>query len=140
MKYTKQPQSTCRFCRADVYFRVELTPEGIHYAKLYCPDCGRWVDWLGKPQNKDTRQKSHLTPESLDIHRCQVCLRPRSMLGNNETLDVHHIHEVHENGLDIPENCLVVCTFCHKDIHAKRKYLFRHFINDQVVDDKPPWD
>lgn len=51
------PETQCQHHRLDV---VE-TPEGPHYAKEVCADCGRFIKWLPKPENlqkiKDTQDR-----------------------------------------------------------------------------------
>ena len=141
MKYSDNPIADCRFCGEKSFVpKLILRPDTPHYAQVFCPFCGRNIDWMGKPKNHEKRQKNKYTPEILGIDFCQICLRPRAMLGKNETLDVHHIHEIHDGGLDTEKNIIVVCTYCHKDIHQKRQYLYHNFKNYPEPTDNPPWE
>ena len=83
---------------------------------------------LGMPQNEKARGKSSkFTPESLEIDYCEFCLRPREMLGINETLEVHHKMPINLGGEDVQTNILVLCTYCHKTAHQRHIYLYKHY-------------
>ena len=107
---------------------ITLCPDGKHYAKETCEECGRFVKWLPKPKNEGKRPKNKHTAASLEINYCQMCCRHRSKLGNGGSLEVHHVEEISSGGGDIPENIWVVCTSCHRMIHHFRVYLNDHFI------------
>lgn len=49
-------QHTCPSCGC-VEVATILTPElPTHYAKLTCDGCGRFIKWIGKPENELKRQ------------------------------------------------------------------------------------
>ena len=138
MKYTHNPIFDCKWCNAtQIEPIVEETPDTPHFAKLICPECNRFIDWMGMPQNKDKRGKSSkFTPESLEIDYCEFCLRPQEMLGRNETLDIHHKMPVEFGGEDTQSNILVLCTYCHKTAHQRHTYLYKHYTVKSI--DGPP--
>lgn len=117
----------CRRCRKEVVPYLNPRPDTPHYAEYKCPDCQGFINWVAKPDNQkklDKRPNGCPTPEDLDIEICQVCLRPREWLGQNETLETHHIDDepTHNDRL----NLLVVCTACHKFINWIRIYFNKH--------------
>jgi hypothetical protein len=116
----------CRRCECDRWHNVELTESGPHYGRLKCSDCDMTLHWIPKPKNEGKRKKNKYTPTSLGLNYCQMCFRDRGNLINSETLEVHHIQEICDSGLDTPENIWVVCTYCHKLIHNTRIYIRRN--------------
>ena len=118
----------CLRCNLEVEATVEVEPEtSIHYAKTLCPVCGHFIDWLKKPENEGLRSKSSkFTPEQLNTLACELCGRNKSKLGSRETLEIHHKLPVEEQGGDVSENILVLCTPCHRMAHFLRTYLHKH--------------
>jgi len=41
----------CKYC-GSVETKEILTPELMHYAKLVCADCDRWIKWIPNPDRK----------------------------------------------------------------------------------------
>lgn len=116
----------CRNC-GSIDHKEEILDTGKHYAKLVCTVCNRWVAWVPKPKNKDVRRKSSkYTAERLGYDYCQICRRKRITLMNGQALEVHHIDHVWTN--DTKENILVLCTFCHKQVHS-----YAHYLSDKEV-------
>lgn len=138
MKFTNDPVLDCKWCNAEqINPIVQETPDTPHFAKLICPECNRFIDWMGMPKNKDTKSHSKFTPESLDIDYCEFCLRPREMLGRNETLDIHHKMPEELGGEDVRTNVLVLCTYCHKTAHQRHTYLYKHYTVGSIIEEKP---
>ena len=105
----------------------ELTPESVHYAKETCPICGKFFRWVSKPEHEGKlRKTSKYTIESLGKNCCELCRRPKQMLGKDQTLEIHHKDWDHKN--DIPENLLVVCTPCHKQIGLNYTYYYKCYL------------
>lgn len=123
----------CKGCGKEVDAIVtEVTDAGPHHAKQQCPICLAFLGWASKPKNETKRLKSKFTPESLEVEHCEICLRPKAMLGRWETLEIHHKMPIELGGEDVRENILVVCTYCHKDIHARHTYLYDHFRPNEI--------
>lgn len=114
----------CQYDEAKTPHAIYIQEKGPHYAKVICRVCGHW-HWMKKPKNEGKRPPNKYTPADLGINYCQICLRSRNDLIKTETLEVHHIIEVGKDGEDVPENCWVVCTPCHRIIHYNRTYLRR---------------
>ena len=130
----------CPFCKSDVEPFFTLTPELKHYGKNTCPLCSRsW--WQGKPEVVKRRKTSKYTIEDLGIECCELCRRPKDMLGDNQTLEIHHKHLLEDGGLDERDNLLVLCTPCHKDVHWKKTYFHDHYLRyRQQASDSPMRD
>jgi 5-methylcytosine-specific restriction endonuclease McrA len=117
----------CNRCQCEVDALVEEQPEtSIHYAKAICTKCGRFIDWLKKPEHDGKRTSSKFTSESLRILCCELCGRGHAKLGKRSTLDIHHKIPIEEGGKDERDNILVLCTACHRMAHFLRTYLHRH--------------
>ena len=118
----------CRICQKDVEVITEiLPPTGIHYAKATCPNCGRFIDWLKKPDNEDKRTKtSKYTLEDFNIDYCEWCGRKKEELGLREVFHLHHKKWLEDGGKDERENIMIVCTACHALALWIRTYLHRH--------------
>lgn len=103
------------------------TPTSVHYGKLVCPICERFVTWVKKPENQGKKRRpsqDHLRWLFDDEHidYCQLCMRPRASLPHGTVLDVHHIIEVHDGGTDDRLNLLLLCNVCHRIVHLLRMY------------------
>lgn len=128
----------CPKCGREKEHTLRLRPDTPHLGSLHCKGCGRCWGW--KPKNKEERtnggsakrNKSNHTPHSLGIEYCQMCLRPREMLGKNEIFLVHHVKEIQDGGRDTPSNIWVLCSSCHGLVHHMRTYLYRHFVETEV--------
>ncbi|GAG11108.1 unnamed protein product, partial [marine sediment metagenome] len=81
----------CKNCEKEVEAEInEMPKDSLHYGKAVCPDCGRFLQWIKKPENEGKRTKSKYTPEKLGVEYCEICGRDRNRLGYRETLDIHH--------------------------------------------------
>lgn len=117
---------TCQSCGLVGHVREELLTSGPHYGKYVCIECGGFAGFMRKPKNETKRQKNKYTAADLGMNRCQMCQRPREMLGQGESLEVHHVEEIGRGGEDVPENIWCVCTACHRLIHHNRTYMYDH--------------
>lgn len=102
-----------------------LTPETQNWGKYVCPECGRWLKWVAKPENeKRNRRNSKKLAKpfaNAGICYCQMCLRHREELPPNVTFVAHHVIEVRDGGPDDPTNLWHLCTICHEFIHLLRR-------------------
>lgn len=112
----------CKRCGKETLHIIEKLDKGVHYSKIICVQC-RSVTWGRKPKNEGKRKKNKFTPNSLGVGFCQMCLREKKNLLGAETLEIHHVVPIDQQGDDDPENIWVVCTPCHKMIHHHRTYL-----------------
>ena len=127
---TTFPEMNCKKCGIKVkpVSNGDISP--IHGYKLSCPSCNSFVGWGGKRQiikdENGIRQKSsQWSADRLNISVCELCRRDKSMLGPG-TLEVHHKIPISDGGPDEPDNILIVCTACHKQIHFLQCYFNRH--------------
>lgn len=51
--------------------------------------------------------------------QCENCHKFEKEVG---TLQVHRIRRRSEKGLYEPHNCKIICSFCHKKIHANEVF------------------
>lgn len=105
--------------------RLEMTPHTIHYGKMVCPTCGRFLCWVSKPdgekRNRRESQKLKHVFDSAGVDYCQMCLRPKCELPPHVTLIIHHVVEVQDGGIDSPSNTWRLCTICHEMVHLMRR-------------------
>ena len=119
-------RQNCSNCGCSAYI-IEIGPFGNNEAKRVCTSCGYFWDWIAKPENKDKRKSSKFSPRYLGIEYCEICHRPKSMLGKYETLEIHHKVSIKDGGEDIETNILVLCTAHHVWVHHEQTYLNDHF-------------
>jgi len=103
--------------------------EGPHYGKYLCKNCNKFLGWMKKPKNKGKREQTKYIPEDFNKYSCEICGRKKHELGKHEFFAIHHKIPIKEDGKDIPENILVLCTPCHRLCHFLRKYLHHHLDN-----------
>jgi hypothetical protein len=118
--------NNCPRCGVEVEPNESLCEDGPHYAKAICPDCGRFLYFIGKPENKtqlEKRPNGCPTPAKLDIDYCQLCLRHKEKIGKGY-LETHHIDGNPANNDRL--NHFIVCIGCHKLIHWMRTYIKNH--------------
>lgn len=127
-------KETCDDCGSELVFNK--TPNSVHYGRLDCPNCDRWIKWVSNP-DKDERKKSssYGLKEIADFYgfdevRCFFCRRKEEELGKNETLTLDHIKELQNGGEDRAKNLQILCTACHKLKNWNRLYHNWHF-NDK---------
>lgn len=114
----------CVTCDADVEPTISLVEhKADHYAEARCPNCNKWLYWVGKPDNQkklEHRPNGCPTPKDLSIDYCQICLNEKAKV-HNQFLETHHIDNNPANNDRL--NLLVVCRACHRLIHWTRTYL-----------------
>lgn len=120
----------CKCCGetgATMTFAMLDTP---HFGRLTCKACGRFIEWMGLPdQAKTDRRASRKKLRDLG-DRCELCLRHKNELPHPQSLTVHHVLEVAaDDGPDDLENLRVYCTACHSHVNWLRTY-FGHYHPD----------
>ena len=108
-------------------FRLELTPDGPHYAKHTCVICGKWCGWVPKPDTaKVKRPAAHRElVQKFSKGFCEMCLTQKEDLPARQVLEGHHVKEFAHAGEPTRDNVWVVCSACHKLIHLVRNYYPR---------------
>lgn len=100
--------------------QIEETPEGPHWGKLVCFNCGAWWGWISKPG----AEKRHRPAAHRDlVHKyspgyCELCLRPEDEV----TLHAHHVIPFHAGGESVRENIWILCEACHTHVEWTRTY------------------
>lgn len=101
--------------------------EGPHFARIECPACGYWIDWLGRPLERPSeRRRRRPRVTRLGDDRCEICLRNADELPPPERLEEHHVIEHADGGPDEPGNTRVHCSACHAFVTWSRTY-FGHY-------------
>jgi len=54
--------------------------------------------------------------------RDKVCQYCGTKGGKGNKLTVHHIKPRCQGGLSVPENCILLCTKCHRELHKENGY------------------
>ncbi len=124
----------CPRCGAEDCFEEILTPESVHYSKTICRMCERWIQWNKNPSKAEYRSETTKCAVIYDF--CKICGRTQEKLGWKETLTAHHVIPLEEDGEDIIENIIVLCSACHKLVHWVRLYVHKHlnkFYDKEVV-------
>ena len=112
--------------------QFQPTPQLSHWGQIRCPQDGH--RWISKPaETKKPRRKTNeclkplLPPEMRSW--CWQCLRKEQhlkALRPSLGLQVHHIIEVEDGGLDDPFNLQLLCTECHSETHRRREAFNRY--------------
>jgi 5-methylcytosine-specific restriction endonuclease McrA len=153
------PRDKCPHC-GSVELLTEVMSQGVHYAKLSCNSCRRFIEWLPKPENKNKIRREKSNTELVAEHGrgyCELCGILQKRIPKGEALEAHHVIEYQQGGDRERENIWIICTRCHKLIHWERTYI-HHLIPgeyyavdedtasaegakpmDSLEDDKPPW-
>jgi hypothetical protein len=121
----------CKKCGEDLSNNTEVIigPFGPHYAKEICKSCDALIKFIKKPENEGRRTKtSKYSAFDFEYDGCELCRRPRIMLGEYETLEVHHKDVNYEN--DTRDNVMLLCTLCHKQVHLYHAFLYLHFMTN----------
>ena len=127
----------CIDCKVECIF--EKTPNSIHYGKIVCPNCNRWIRWVQNPNkvNQRTKTSKHSIQQIMKYHNfeinpfCFLCLREMEQLGWNETLTIDHIQELDKGGEDKLPNLQILCSACHKLKNWCRLYINWHFKKEE---------
>lgn len=118
----------CKKCGLDAEPIANPRPDTVHEAELRCRHCEGFLGWQKKERNNGRRGPTKYKAEDLGVAYCQMCRLERPALGDNETLDVHHLDGDPNN--NARENLFVICTSCHKLVHHQITYR-NHFIKKQ---------
>lgn len=112
----------CKFCKAFEPPVVEVCQSGPHYAKGFCAKCGRYLDWVKKPDSEKVNRPAAQKDLAIKYGRgfCELCRCPEEYLAKSETLAGHHVIEYADGGEPNRENIWVTCTSCHGLIHWRR--------------------
>jgi hypothetical protein len=123
LKTWQSPNNRCPRCDG-IEFKMFLTPSLSHYSAILCVKCNKHIKWYTPPEIKPKKKRTinRLKPE---IEYCELCLRHQNVLPDKCVLQEHHIIQYSTNPeLDeVPENRLVLCTFCHEMVHLIRKMV-----------------
>ncbi len=129
-------EEICPECKGHLIFTE--TPHSVHYGRLDCPTCRKFIKWVRNPEKEDKRfstskHKLKKITEFLKLQEpmCFFCLRTKEELGEKETLTVDHILELRDGGKDTIENLQILCSACHKLKNWLRLYLNKHLKNDK---------
>jgi len=81
-------------------------------------------------KNKDTKKKESVSTriernprlvtklKKLHPNKCQICSRKHFLKESGEPYsEVHHINELSKGGSQATNNCLVLCSTCHRKLH-----------------------
>lgn len=109
--------------------RATIELDGPHFARIVCPSCEQFLDWLGWPPAPEKRERRRTarhadTLTRLGVDHCEFCLRAASELPPPDRLALHHLDEDATN--DDPANLRLYCTGCHQLVHWARTY-FGHY-------------
>lgn len=117
---------TCRHCNATGVHRTEVQQSGVHYAKVTCNTCDRFLRWIPKPDSDPT--KARRPQQHRELVRaygngfCEMCLRKTDELPKGQTLEAQHVIEFQDGGSNDRSNIWIICTACHKLVHWTRYY------------------
>lgn len=126
--------NSCRYCNSTNLEHEILSENHIHYGKIKCKHCFRFLAWLPNPQKETVRKsKNAKVDQVIKFHQfdkefCFFCLRTRNELGSKETLTVDHIDELKNSGTQGDQilNFQVLCSACHKLKNWARLYMNWH--------------
>ena len=130
----------CPICDSKLKYS-KCNGDTVHYARLDCPNCNKWIRWMPNPDIKGRRGTSKFDiNDVLNFHNkkneiCFLCLRRRNQLGNKETFTLDHIEELSHSGKDELGNLQILCSACHKLKNWVRLYLNWHINGDEKQDD-----
>ena len=117
---------TCRHCGLTADHPAQLCENGVHYARVRCVSCSRFLRFLPKPDSDPTKYKRPAEHRDLvgkfSEGFCEMCLRSQDDLPKRQTLVAHHVREYRNGGSSKRENIWVICTACHQMIHWVRTY------------------
>ncbi len=120
-------ESPCPRCLAEPPHTIEKQTDGIHYAKVVCCGCSRFLAWLPKPDTEQSRRPAAHCDLAKKYSRgfCEMCETRNEDLPKGRTLEGHHVVEYHDGGDGSRENTWVICTACHSQVHWLRTYSKR---------------
>lgn len=127
----------CPTCRRELIF--SLSPNTIHYGRLDCRYCKKFIKWVHNPripQKKRTSTSKCDIRDILEFHNkkneiCFFCLRTRKQIGIHETMTIDHIEELDKGGTDELGNLQILCSACMKLKNWARLYMNWHFNKEE---------
>ncbi len=110
------------YCGHEAKPKTSLELNGPHYARAECAACGKFFDWIKKPDlEKASRPAAHRElVKKFGEGFCQSCLLREEHLPHGETLEGHHVIEFKDGGTSDRQNVWILCTACHHWIHWRR--------------------
>ena len=91
------------------------------------------LNWKGgnsiKPYTEDFNQEFKITIRSRDNQICMMCGIHREKL--SRALDVHHIN--YDKTLSIPQNCVSLCSKCHRATSLKNREYWTNFFQSLLT-------
>jgi len=129
-------EEKCPNCKTELIFTK--TESTIHYGRLDCPQCNKWIKWVKNPNKEDIRTQTskYSIEQIMGYHNfsgepfCFFCLKIKEQLWQHETLTRDHIQELDKGGKDELGNLQILCSACHKLKNWARLYMNWHFKND----------
>ena len=116
---------TCGSCGGQLVQRLE--EEGSkHYARMECEDCRRWHSFVKKPENEGKRRDKNKKWRKMwqEIgFVCVICGATTEEYKHSSQWEIDHKVPLGEEGEDVFENTMVLCTFCHSIKNTERKRL-----------------
>jgi hypothetical protein len=127
-------EEVCPFCNTQGKLVFSETPSNVHYGRIDCLNCNRWVRWVRSPKNNERKRNGtskYDIKDVLNFHGktkefCFFCLRTREQLGLHETMTIDHIEEIDKDGTDDLTNLQILCSACHKLKNWARLYMNWH--------------
>lgn len=123
-------------CKCGGSLKFIATPEGPHFGKLLCCNCGKFSKWVKNPNNlgrRETTKHNHIVENA---RWCSFCGRTRQEIPRRQVFEPHHSIPLEEGGKDEPENIVPLCTACHKLAHWVRLYHFKHW---KIMEEDEEW-
>jgi len=106
---------------------VNVPADPPHYEKLVCDVCGRFLQWLPKPDRAQApRNGGHKEIASM-AHACFLCGLTREQLKAIRRFIVgHHVFEYHRDEVKSApvrdDGAWPLCNSCHDYVHLVRKH------------------
>lgn len=105
---------------------IEWREDRGQYLKR-CHKCGA-ATWEPLPENKTKkrRESKHLgLLQKFEAKECQWCEITKELLPAKQSFEAHHIVPYSEGGSHEKENIMILCSYCHADVHRKREQTAR---------------
>lgn len=108
---------------------VEAPADPPHYGKIICDVCGRFIQWLPKPDREKVPRPNLHRELAIKFGRgvCVLCGKTRAELkAIGRWLVGHHVYEYQrpevKQTAPTPATVWEVCNACHEWIHFIRKH------------------
>jgi 5-methylcytosine-specific restriction endonuclease McrA len=113
--------------------KQELNPEGsLHYGKIVCASCLKFIKHLPKPDNVDAVRRKNTKWKSMHKEKHKkfkcVCCGIDEVFYNKPELwgwqfQLDHVDPLSEGGKDEFENTQILCFKCHNYKTDVRKFM-----------------